>query len=407
MRHDHTQWLMHFVRDRNPEQDFPGEDEDEAGRFIGGEIEMDADAFYVLKTVIRLGGLLPGYSFRSERTTIYGGKPALCVTEMPLYSFATYVRSKKDTSKVSAYGLAFLKSEFFAAGGRPAIYGLSIESPKYITNTSYQRIFDPSVLPAAEQYRYVAYSPSGTHWIDWSHEREWRWVANSDDRDSILCKDYDGCIGPTPGLPLFKGKLDGHSFSRVCIIVWTHEEAVEIQELLTGFYLAGSNNYGTELDKQLIRASSIIVLQDVIDAVEKDKDLDAQTIEGLEAAKLVKPIVIASPPEGAAELVELAFAQATAAGKAAAEIYIKKYGGDGGDCGFAHAVTYDVTHPIVQYLIAEKLASGPFDGAVWINVPSSWPVMQSIDYEKAIFRVIAVTLSKALCIRVFMESRLD
>lgn len=29
MRHDHTDWITHFVRDRLPEQDFPGVDERE------------------------------------------------------------------------------------------------------------------------------------------------------------------------------------------------------------------------------------------------------------------------------------------------------------------------------------------------------------------------------------------
>ncbi len=326
---------------------------------------------------------------------------------MPLYSFATYVHSKKDSSKVSAYGIAFLKSEFFAAGGRPAIYGLSTDSPIYIANTPYQRIFDSSVLPIAEQYRYVAYNPLGTHWIDWSHEREWRWIARSEDRDSIWCKDYNGYIGPTAGLPLFKGKLEEFSFSKVCIIVLTHDEALCIQELLTGLYLAGSNDYDTEFDRRLIEHSSIIVLQDVIDAVENGKELDAQTIEGLEEAKLVKPIVISTPPSNAGELVMQAFAQASASGKAAAETYISKYGGDGGACGFAHAVTYDVTNRIVQYLLAEELASGPFDGAVWINVPSDWPFMPTIDYQETICEAIASTLTKTLGITVCMESRLD
>jgi hypothetical protein len=114
MRHDHTRWLTHFVRDRLPEQDFPGESEDEAAYFEGGELEPDADAFSVLKTIIRLGGIIPGYSFRSGRTTIYGGRPAVCATEMPLYSFAQYVQSRNDPAKVSAYGIAFLKSEFYA-----------------------------------------------------------------------------------------------------------------------------------------------------------------------------------------------------------------------------------------------------------------------------------------------------
>jgi len=109
MRHDHTSWLIHFVRDRNPEQDFPGETEQDFEYLSGGELEPDAEAFSVLKTIIRLGGLYPGYSFRSGRTTIYGGTPVVCATEMPLYSFASYAKERGKTEYVSAYGIAFLK----------------------------------------------------------------------------------------------------------------------------------------------------------------------------------------------------------------------------------------------------------------------------------------------------------
>jgi hypothetical protein len=129
---------------------------------------------------------MPGYSFRNGRTTIYGGQPAICTTEMPLYSFAQYVRSRADTAKVSAYGIAFLKKEFYAAGGRPVLYGLSIDNPQFVEDRPTARVFHDSVLPRAEQYRYVAHNPSGMDkWVDWSHEREWRWVVQNKGRDEI------------------------------------------------------------------------------------------------------------------------------------------------------------------------------------------------------------------------------
>jgi hypothetical protein len=108
MRFDHTNWLIHFVRDRIPEQELIGQDEDEMMFFAGGELsnrelEADAAAFSVLQTILRLGGLLPGYSFREGRTTIYGGKPAVCATEMPIYSFSRYVRER---NQVSVWGRA-------------------------------------------------------------------------------------------------------------------------------------------------------------------------------------------------------------------------------------------------------------------------------------------------------------
>lgn len=403
MRHDHTAWLTHFVRDRVPEQDFPG-DEEEARYFEGGELGPDDDAFTVLKTIIRLGGLTPGYSFRKGRTTIYGGQPAVCATEMPLYSFAEYVRSRGDAGKVSAYGISVLKSEFYAAGGRPAIYGLSTDAPTMTRNDPYCRVFDETTLPKAEQYRYVAYNPSGGDtWIDWSHEREWRWAPHVKERDRIWMLDHNGCYDFKPGLPIFQGA----PFSRVCVIVWTREEAEEIRELLTGFYLAGSNNYDTPFDRALINRSKIIVLQDVIAAVEEDGRIQAQTIEGLEAADLLKPIEIAAPPPNAEAIVNRAMKRAGSAAKAAIFKFTAEHGLGGGYCGRADAITYEVTSPIVQYMLKENRASGPYDGRVWIHFPQDYPFSQSIDYHEAAGIAAAAALTDELGVQVICETRAD
>ena len=174
------------MRDRVPEQDFPGQSEEEAGHFQGGEVDCDASAFEVLQAIVRLGGITPGYSFRNSTTTIYGGNPAICVTGMTIYYFAQYAKARGGSDKVSAYGIAVRKSEFYEAGGRPVIYGLSTDTPRYKTNTPYRRIYEDSVLPRSEQYRYVAYNPTNKgRWIDWSHEREWRWVVQYEDADEI------------------------------------------------------------------------------------------------------------------------------------------------------------------------------------------------------------------------------
>jgi hypothetical protein len=408
MRHDHTDWLIHFVRDRVPEQDFPGETEEQAGYYQGGELEADADAFSVLKTIIRLGGIMPGYAFRSGRTTIYGGCPAVCVTEMPLYSFAQYARSRGDTKKASAYGVAFLKSEFHVAGGRPVIYGLSTAQPAFRVNTATVRIFDDSVLPQAEQYRYVAYNPSTTgRWIDWSHEREWRWVPQDLESDEVWVQDYNGIYGPTPALPIFKGCIEGRPFTRVCIIVWTKDEADEIRRILTGFYMAGSNNYDTPFDRTLIKASRIIVLEDVVDAVENAGILQSQTIEGLEQADLLTPITITAPPEDADAIVQAAMDKAGAAAKSAVDAFRSKYGMGSGYCGFAHATTEDVTNPLVQYMLKNGLASGPYDGRVWINFPENYPPSQSMDYAEAGCRAAVEVLSAELGIETYCETRPD
>ncbi|WP_148040518.1 hypothetical protein [Marichromatium sp. AB32] len=407
MRHDHTSWLIHFVRDRNPEQDFPEEIEEEFDYFSGGELEPDADAFSVLKTIIRLGGLYPGYSFRSGRTTIYGGKPAICVTEMPLYSFATYAKERGKTDCVSAYGIAFLKSEFFSAGGRPVIYGLSNSNVKYIKNEPYCRIFEETILPLEEQYRYVAYSLSSKRWIDWSHEREWRWKVNNKDGDYVWGKRGDGCYDAIPGLPLFVGKENEGYFSRLCVIVWTNEEAKLIQDLITGFYFAESNDYGTPFSKKLIENSFIVVLENVVSQVEVNGSLSSQTIEGLQDIDLITTIILADTPKNVQEIIDQAIKKARVAGKAAAEEYKASHDISGGYCGFANAVTYDITNPLVQYMLNEGIASGPYDGCVHINIKSDWEFSQSLDYKEYIYDAVANALEQELGFSVYMQSRSD
>ncbi|TWI13524.1 hypothetical protein IP93_00686 [Lysobacter ruishenii] len=326
---------------------------------------------------------------------------------MPLYSFALYARQQSNQKNVSAYGIAFLKAEFYAAGGRPAIYGLASEDVTYVHNDAYHRIFHEHILPRSEQYRYVAYSPSGDHWIDWSHEREWRWRVRDKDEEFVWSMDGQGCYSPIPGLPLLKGRSEGAHFSKLCIIVWSKEEATEIQSLLTGYYLAGYNNYSTPFDRAVIANSRIIVLQEVIEAVEKNGNLDAQTIEGLEDADLVTPIVISSPPPDAGQVIATAFAAATHAGRSAAKAYIEMYPKDEGYCGYAHVATSDVTHPLVQYMLNSDLASGPYDGRAHISVPKDWPSRQSLDYNEHVYRAVAHVLSHQLQLRCWMHSRPD
>jgi len=406
MRQDHTNWLIHFVRDRLPEQDFPGETEEEYLHHVGAELEPDADAFCVLKTIIRLGGLYPGYSLRSGRTTIYGGEPVVCATEMPLYSFAKYVNDTANQGRVSAYGIAFLKSEFFEAGGRPVIYGLSNSNVTYKKNTATCRIMADSVLPLPEQFRYVSYNPSGEKWIDWSHEREWRWKVQDSETDFIWGLDGYGYYDGIPGLPLFTGKENDGHFSKLAIIVWKKKELKEVQELMTGLYLAESNNYGTPFSRSLIENSSVIVLEDVVRAVEEGHS-DSQTIEGLHADRLSSPVIVTTAPENAEEIINSAFAKAVSVGESAAVEYEKTHDIHVGSCGFVNLVTYDVTEPIVQYMLQSGKAAGPFDGTVHIRIRGNWAVTQCMDYEEHIYEAMKPVLSEELQIPLYVQSRLD
>ena len=326
---------------------------------------------------------------------------------MPLHAFASYARERAKAGNVSAYGISFLKSEFYAAGGRPAIYGLSESNVTYRRNDPTCRIIDEAILPVREQFRFIAHNPGGAmRPIDWSHEREWRWVPCDNEIDRIWVQDYNGIYGPKPALPLFKGSKEGRPFSRICIIVWTEDEAKEINELLTGFHLAGSNNYGSHFDRQVIERSWIIVLQEVVKAVEQNRDLDAQTIEGLEEAQLLRSVTIAPSPKNASKIVAEAFAAAKTAGKKAGAAFNAKHGSSSANFGYAHAVTTDVTSPIVQYMLATEQASGPFDGEVWIKYPGPH-ASGNLDYAEAVCSAAAPVLAEKLGIQVYVSTALD
>ena len=79
----------------------------------------------------------------------------------------------------------------------------------------------------------------------------------------------------------------------------------------------------------------------------------------------------------------------------------------GADCGFANATTHDVVNPIVQYLLSNGGASGPYDGRVWIEFPRDYPHSQSMDYNAAACEAAAKALSEVLGIEVYAEVRED
>ena len=406
MRHDQTNWLIHFVRDRDCEQDYPVETEEEYESLVGGELEPDASAFSVLMNIIKVG-LKPYYSFRNGKTTIYGGTPAICATEMPIYSFAQYVRDRRNTKKVSAYGVAFLKDEFFAAGGRPVIYGTTAPNVRLEINEYNYRVIDQSVISQEEQYRYVAYNPSGDRWIDWSHEREWRWRDNDNPDATIHYQNSDFCMDESSGLPLFTSKLDGGFFSKLAISVWSKEESKEVKEELTGYYLAQSNNYGVEFSQDVIKNTVIIILEEVINAVEVNNLINSQTIEGLQQANLLEPIIIHNNLELQREIVENSLQLAEKEGLIASVKYKEKRHAHG-PCGFSNVITFDVTSPEIQFMLANGYASGPFDGEVHIKFNGSWSFSQCLNYKDFISDSMKDSLNKSFPhISFYVSSRLD
>lgn len=175
VRYDLSNRLIHFFRSVDNQSsnsvDFP-----EHWGFDHIAEENIYSPFFLLRSAIRHNKILATWSIRNNQRTIYGNRPAICFTEMPLAAFLETSKKREEIGQaISSYGLSFLKSELFIIGARPVIYGLSTENLNISLTDKNERIIDQSVLPILEQYRYVTYNPSSVKKIDWTHEREWRY----------------------------------------------------------------------------------------------------------------------------------------------------------------------------------------------------------------------------------------
>lgn len=275
MRHDMTDWVMHFVHARNPELNprefysedgepvpFPyvtdGEKNSRFSEYYDSDdaypIEPDAYASQVLIKILDDGYIQSSWAFRKRknaqpRATIYGPRSAVCFTEMPLSSLLDYAKARNNNNAVQTMGIALKKTELFAAGGRPVIYGLSVPHEE-ITNEDWPRFLKPECgLSELEQYRYVATNLENTRMIDWTHEREWRWAD---------LQDQCGC----PGLPIWLAQ-EPSWFSEALIIVPDDELAERVLNKIKELNDSGYNNYDVEYRRSLLEKTRVISLETV------------------------------------------------------------------------------------------------------------------------------------------------
>lgn len=173
-RYDLSNSLIHFFRDIDQDaSDAPAAPEDWGHSSVVED--CDLPAAFLQRHAIRQGRLWATWSVRSGKRTIYGPRPAVCFTEMPIPAFieASRIRASKG-EKMSSYALVLPKVAVFRDGGRPVIYGLSQNAWPKTNGGRDMRLFAEETLPSKEQYRYVSFDPTKGS-LDWSHEREWRW----------------------------------------------------------------------------------------------------------------------------------------------------------------------------------------------------------------------------------------
>jgi hypothetical protein len=177
IRFDLSDRLIHFFRQVDLEGDSAPAIQPEHIAFNSYVEGTVWPALFLLRCAVRSHRLWATWSVRKGVRTIFGPRPAVCFSEMPLAAFLESSRSREAAGQaMSGYALTFPKAAMHAVGANPVIYGLTERNvllPKGLGGGA--RSLPPEVLPEPEQYRYVTYNPSGPYKVDWMHEREWRW----------------------------------------------------------------------------------------------------------------------------------------------------------------------------------------------------------------------------------------
>ncbi|QDG49516.1 DUF4427 domain-containing protein [Persicimonas caeni] len=190
-RFDLSQRLVHFVRSVDLRSDGATTLPEE---WSFGNLVEDwvLSPFFLLRHILRSQEVLPTWSIRNGRRTVYGPRPAVCFSEMPLAAFLIAGEDRSARGEhMSTFGVMFKKEDLFALGARPVIYGLTDEQ-RARKRTDGARVFPESALPLREQYRYVAYNPTRDRPLDWTHEREWRLPS---ERSMPAATSYDELSG--------------------------------------------------------------------------------------------------------------------------------------------------------------------------------------------------------------------
>lgn len=117
----------------------------------------------------------------STNNTVRGPYPAVCLTEQPLSAILTTI---KCLGRYSGYGIAYHKSDLFAFGARPVLYGDASMLGERIRpeEEGYQEGKDiyRGGIPESLQYLFVTYKPDldpDFYPVDFTWEREWRYQS--------------------------------------------------------------------------------------------------------------------------------------------------------------------------------------------------------------------------------------
>jgi hypothetical protein len=409
-RKDLSDWLIHFVHDRNTKNEPPHWDleDDIPCRYPvafarDGEpifthwpehdefyaFPHDADPFTVLMKVLNDGHIRAGWSFRRGKPTIYGPRSAVCFTEMPLYALLAYAKSRSDEQNVNTYGIAIPKAEMYLAGARPVIYGLS-GNHKELPGHPSGRWRQPRLLAGScgiaphEQYRYVAMNLVDDKRIDWSHEREWRWTKEFTENED------------SPGLAIWSEV--NYAFSQIILIVQNESEAKRLLDQLKAYHDRPFNHADFEVSRSAVERTKVLALDMIADQFRSDPSTRIEDLPAMSLQKFARP----KPSAEMVQSVKLAVAKARAAAQK-----VDKLSSGGGCFGFAWVVTYEAQSEITQVLVNLKYAHVGDGGKYVVDEVMKDVHSPMIDTVESAADVSAKVLTAELGQKFWRQSALD
>jgi len=411
-RDDMTDWLIHFTKDISSKDqvDVYKEVTNEESNEIECELDYsnqflpgisDYSAFDCIKKIINECGIRYGYSFRKGITTLYGGDPVICFTEMPIISLIKYAKARYKKA-VSTYGIAIQKKDAFRFGTRPVISGLSKGiNFSFIKNTETCRILQPEILPIIEQYRLVPLNLNERNPIDWTHEREWR-LKRKNDFNNVITVEYENQFAEIEVLNIFD---NDNSFEEIILIVNTFEEANEIFDMVLTLKDSGENNLGVSFNPKSI---SILVLEHVqkkerpikrIEDLNEEDFFKVELPKLLEVEKLIIERVINTAKTTITQMAEEEFIASTKLKIDTNDDYVDS-------CGDSSIKCDDVRNKYLRGLIEMRIAT-PYGRGYIINAIGQHKYSQSITFNAFMAQKVCDYLNKELAVIFYTTSRLD
>lgn len=396
-RTDISKYLIHSIR-ISIDNDLPIDSETLENLYypLREKSELNEE-FGVLINIIEEGGIRASPSFRNGNSTIYGGNPVVCFSEMPLINFIQYVHKRNDRTRLTECGIAVLKAEVYKNGGRPVISGLSEDNVfEYLDKK--KRIIKPDILPIKEQYRYVSLTSD----IDWTHEREWRIKCDKSDKNFSVRDDMHNDSFLTWGVNVFSNSL----FSEVIIILRSIKEAEFAHDIIQGQldcgYAKGGQEFCAKIKYLILDESRKFMERKEINSIE---DLPPKAfyshispfISDEEKTKLMKVLKKCMN-------MSRAFANDFISNT---KFEIESNGLINDISGFAHVASDKIDNKYIRFLLKENLADS-IGETIWVKqMERDIPFQQSLSYHEYIAERQCEILNKEIDNIFRVYSRVD